>query len=169
MASTPLLRFLSVPTICRSRPGASRITRHRISPWAAAKQRNVNVALSVGTADQTVAVNAENIALAVTDSGERSFALSTKELENFIQVGSNAAEYIKIVPGFSVSNGTQNNANYTGQTIGINGNGDSGSQSPLNASSAYNGLPANSLGHRGRRRARLRSWVQLRYAGQPQL
>jgi Carboxypeptidase regulatory-like domain len=109
------------------------------------EKRNVNVALTVGTADQTVSVNAQNIALATTDSGERSFALGTKELENFIQVGSDAAEYIKIAPGFGVSNGTQNKANYSGQTIGINGNGDSGSQSPLNASSSYNGLPQNSL------------------------
>ena len=51
--------------------------------------------LTIGAADQTVSVNAANVALAVTDSGERSFALSTKELENFTQVGSNAAEYIK--------------------------------------------------------------------------
>jgi hypothetical protein len=108
-------------------------------------QVNANVVLTVGTADQTVSVDAQNIALATTDSGERSFALSTKELENFTQVGSNAAEYIKIVPGFGVSNGTQNHANYTGQTVGINGNGDSGSQSPLNNSSSYDGLPVNSL------------------------
>ena len=109
------------------------------------EKRNVNVALNIGAADQTVSVDAQNIALATTDSGERSFALGTKELENFTQVGSNAAEYIKIVPGFSVTNGTSNHANYTGQTVGINGNGDSGSQSPLNASSAYNGLPTDSL------------------------
>jgi Carboxypeptidase regulatory-like domain len=109
------------------------------------EQRNVNVGLSVGAADQTVSVDAQNVALATTDSGERSFSLGTKELENFVQVGSNAAEYIKIVPGFSVTNGTSNHSNYTGQTIGINGNGDSGSQSPLNASSSYNGLPTNSL------------------------
>ena len=109
------------------------------------EKRNVNVALNIGAADQTVSVDAQNVALAVTDSGERSFSLGTKELENFVQVGSNAAEYIKIVPGFSVTNGTSNHANYTGQTVGINGNGDSGSQSPLNASSAYNGLPTNSL------------------------
>ncbi len=109
------------------------------------EKRNVNVALNVGAADQTVSVDAQNVALATTDSGERSFSLGTKELENFVQVGSNAAEYIKIVPGFSVTNGTSNHANYTGQTVGINGNGDSGSQSPLNASSAYNGLPTNSL------------------------
>ena len=54
--------------------------------------RNVNVAMNVGTAAETVSVDAGNTALAVTDSGERSFALSTKELENFVQVGSNAAE-----------------------------------------------------------------------------
>ena len=47
-------------------------------------------------------------------------------------MGSNAAEYIKIVPGFGINNGTKNKSNYNGQTIGINANGDSGSQSPLN-------------------------------------
>ena len=97
------------------------------------EHKSVNVAMSVGTADQTVSVNAENIALATTDSGERSFSLDTKELENFTQVGSNAAEYIKIVPGFGIQNGTSNKSNYNGATIGINANGDSGSQSPLNA------------------------------------
>jgi hypothetical protein len=109
------------------------------------EHRSVNVVLTVGTADQTVAVNAENIALATTDSGERSFSLGTKELENFTQVGSNAAEYIKIVPGFGIQNGTSNKSNYNGATIGINANGDSGSQSPLNSAYSYNGLPNNSL------------------------
>jgi hypothetical protein len=109
------------------------------------EHRSVNIGMTVGTADQTVAVNAENIALATTDSGERSFSLGTKELENFTQVGSNAAEYIKIVPGFGIQNGTSNKSNYNGATIGINANGDSGSQSPLNAAYSYNGLPNNSL------------------------
>ena len=48
-------------------------------------------------------------------------------------------------PASASATAPQNHANYTGQTVGINGNGDSGSQSPLNASSAYNGLPTNSL------------------------
>lgn len=109
------------------------------------EERTVNVALAIGAADETVQVDAENIAVAVTDSGEKSFALETQELESFTQVGSNAAEYIKIVPGFGISNGTQNKSNYNGQTIGINANGDSGSQSPLNAAYSYNGLPTNSL------------------------
>ena len=109
------------------------------------EKRNVNVTLTVGSTSQTIEVSAENIALATVDSGEKSFALESKELQNFTQVGSNAAEYIKIVPGFGISNGTSNKANYNGQTIGINANGDSGSQSPLNAAFTYNGLPVNSL------------------------
>jgi hypothetical protein len=109
------------------------------------EKRNLNITLVVGAASQTVEVNAEENVLATTDSGEKSFSLETKELENFTQVGSNAAEYIKIVPGFAIQNGTSNKANYSGQTIGINANGDSGSQSPLNAAYSYNGLPTNSL------------------------
>jgi hypothetical protein len=109
------------------------------------EERSVNVALAVGVAGETVQVDAESSVVAVTDSGEKSFALETKELQNFTQVGTNAAEYIKIVPGFGISNGTSNKSNYNGQTIGINANGDSGSQSPLNAAYSYNGLPANSL------------------------
>ena len=109
------------------------------------EQRNINVKLVIGSTAETVQVNAQNLALAVTDSGEKSFSLETKELENFTQVGSNAAEYIKIIPGFGIQNGTQNKSNYNGQTIGINANGDSGSQSPLNAAYSYNGLPTNSL------------------------
>src|SRR3954471_5037714 len=109
------------------------------------EQRKVNVQLQVGAAGETVQVSAENASLAVTDSGEKSFALETEQLENFTQVGSNAAEYIKIVPGFGIQNGTSNKSNYNGQTIGINANGDSGSQSPLNAAYSYNGLPTNSL------------------------
>jgi hypothetical protein len=109
------------------------------------ERRNVNVTLKVGSTSETVEVSAELSSIATLDSGEKSFALTTKELENFAQVGSNAAEYIKLVPGFGITNGTQNKSNYNGQTIGINANGDSGSQSPLNAAYSYNGLPVNVL------------------------
>jgi hypothetical protein len=111
-----------------------------------AERRNANVTLALGSATSTVEVTAEqNPAVATLDSGEKSFTLESKELQNFIQVGSNAAEYIKLVPGFGIQNGTSNKANYNGATIGINANGDSGSQSPLNAAFSYNGLPTNSL------------------------
>lgn len=109
------------------------------------EKRNVNVSLQVGEATQTVAVTGTAEALAPVDSGEKSSTLTTKQLENFVQVGTNAAEYIKIMPGFGIQNGAQNKSNYSGQTIGINGNGDSGSQSPLNNAFSYNGLPSNTL------------------------
>src|SRR5215471_11473969 len=110
-----------------------------------AEKRNLNVTLTVGTASQTIEVNAEAVQLVTTDSAEKSYTLGTQELQNMVQVGSDAAEYIKIMPGFAVQNGTQNKANYTGEVIGINANGDAGSQSPLNNASTYNGLPSNSL------------------------
>src|SRR5437016_13066368 len=50
-----------------------------------------------------------------------------------------------MMPGFGIQNGTSNYANYNGQTIGINGNGNGGNQSPLNNAYSYNGLPTNSL------------------------
>jgi Carboxypeptidase regulatory-like domain len=109
------------------------------------EKRNMNVALTIGAPSQTVEVSGVADTLAPVDSGEKSSTLSTKELENYVIVSSNAAEFIKIAPGFGIANGTSNKANYTGETIGINANGDAGSQSPLNAAFSYNGLPSNSL------------------------
>ena len=106
---------------------------------------NVNVTLKVGSTANTVVVTSDADLVVPVDSGEKSDRLTTKELENFIQLGSNAAEFIKIMPGFGISNGTSNYANYNGQTIGINGNGNGGNQSPLNGAYSYNGLPSNSL------------------------
>ncbi len=106
---------------------------------------NVNVGLKVGSTSNTVEVALNADVLVPVDSGEKSNRLTTKELENFVQVGSNAAEFIKIMPGFGISNGTSNTASYNGQTVGINGNGNGGNQSPLNGAYSYNGLPANTL------------------------
>ncbi len=106
---------------------------------------NINITLKVGNTANTVVVSGSADIITPVDSGEKSDRLTVKELENFIQVGTNAAEFLKIMPGFAISNGTSNSANYTGQTVGINGNGDGGSQSPLNGAFSYNGLPNNSL------------------------
>ncbi|MGH9582998.1 MAG: carboxypeptidase regulatory-like domain-containing protein, partial [Bryobacteraceae bacterium] len=110
-----------------------------------AEKRNINASLQLGTTSQSVEVSSAPELVAPVDSGALTDTLTTHELQNYVQVGSNAAEYIKIMPGFGISNGTQNKANYTGQTIGINANGDSGSQSPLNDAFSYNGLPGNTL------------------------
>jgi hypothetical protein len=110
-----------------------------------AEKRNLNVTLTVGSTSQTVEVSAEATPLVTTDSAEKSYTLEAKQLQNLVQIGSDAAEYIKIMPGFAVQNGSSNKANYTGEVIGINANGDAGSQSPLNNASTYNGLPSNSM------------------------
>ena len=109
------------------------------------EKRNLNVTMKVGSTSEAVEVTGAVDSIVPVDSGEKSATLTTKELDNYVQVGSNAAEYIKIMPGFGIANGTSNHANYTGGTIGINANGDAGSQSPLNAAYSYNGLPSNSL------------------------
>jgi hypothetical protein len=106
---------------------------------------NVNVTLKVGSTTNTVEVTGDVDQLVPVDSGEKSNRLTTKELDNFVQLGTNAAEFIKIMPGFGIANGTNNTANYNGQTVGINGNGGGGNQSPLNGAYSYNGLPGNSL------------------------
>jgi len=140
--------FASVPPgryeITVSAPGFDSHNRTGINILGGDKV-NINVSLKVGNTANTVVVTGDVDLVAPVDSGEKSDRLTIKELESFIQVGTNAAEYLKIMPGFAISNGTANTASYTGQTVGINGNGDGGSQSPLNNAFSYNGLPSNSL------------------------
>jgi hypothetical protein len=107
--------------------------------------RAINVTLTVGAASQTVEVTGVVSTITPVDSGEVSQTLTTKQLQTYVQVSSNAAEFIKIMPGFAIQNGTSNRANFSGEVIGINANGDAGSQSPLNNAYSYNGLPSNSL------------------------
>ncbi|PYT26408.1 MAG: carboxypeptidase regulatory-like domain-containing protein [Acidobacteria bacterium] len=83
-----------------------------------------------------------------TDSGEKSTTLTEKQLQDFTIVGSNAAEFIKILPGFAPRNngdGLKSGTDFTGEVIGINGNGDGGSQSPLNGAFVANGAGVNNI------------------------
>ncbi len=109
------------------------------------ERRNVNASLTVGSTNQTIEVTGTADILTPVDSGEKAAVLTTQQLLNYVQTGSNAAEYLKIMPGFGTQNGANNKSNYTGQVVGINGNGDGGSQSPLNNAFSYNGLPGNTL------------------------
>ncbi len=107
--------------------------------------RNINIDLKVGTTVDNIMVVAE-VETVPTASGEKSSTLTRREMENFAVVSRNAAEFIKILPGFSIAGtGTENRTNFTGETIGINGNGDGGSQSPFNGAFSNNGLPTGSL------------------------
>jgi hypothetical protein len=140
--------FVSVPpgayTITVTAPGFETFRQTGVSIRGGDKI-NVNVGMKIGaTANVVEVMGSVDIAVPV-DSGENASRLTVKELDNFVQLGSNAAEFIKLMPGFGISNGTQNYANYNGQTIGINGNGNGGNQSPLNGAYSYNGLPSNTL------------------------
>ncbi len=113
--------------------------------FSGAETKSLNVTLRVGTTADTVDVISAVDAVP-TVSGEKSSTLTRKEMENYSIVGRNAAEFIKILPGFSIAGtGTENRANFTGETVGINGNGDGGSQSPFNGAFSNNGLPTGSL------------------------
>ncbi|BDC49854.1 hypothetical protein F183_A21700 [Bryobacterales bacterium F-183] len=113
--------------------------------FSGAETKTLNVTMKVGTT--TDAVDVVSAADAVpTVSGEKSATLTRKELDNYAIVGRNAAEFIKIMPGFSIAGtGTENRTQFTGETIGINGNGDGGAQSPFNGAYSNNGLPSGSL------------------------
>ena len=140
--------FASVPVgtynLTVTQPGFETFQDNGI-PLGGGESRSVNVTLQLGNTSQTVNVSGEADILAPVDSGERTMTLTTEQLQNYVQTGSNAAEYLKILPGFGIQNGVSNSSNYTGETIGINGNGNAGSQSPLNNAFSYYGLPGNTL------------------------
>src|SRR5262249_20848612 len=54
------------------------------------EKRNLNVALVVGSATESVEVNAVTTPLVTTDSAEKSFTLEAQQLQNLVQVGSDA-------------------------------------------------------------------------------
>jgi hypothetical protein len=111
-----------------------------------ADSRNLSVTMRLGQTSETVEVTSVADELVPVNSGEKSATLNVKQLQDFSVVGRSAAEFIKIMPGFAITGtGTENRSNFTGETIGINGNGDGGSQSSFNGAYSTNGLPAGTL------------------------
>ena len=79
-------------------------------------KRNLsNIALKVGTSTETVTVTGVAEQLTPVDSGEKSVVIGQKQLQDIAIVGQNAAEFIKILPGFAMTGGTVNSG-YDGQT-----------------------------------------------------
>ena len=108
-------------------------------------KRNLDITLTVGSAAQSVEVISASDEVSPVDSGEKSAVLTTKELQAISVVGRSAAEFIKILPGMAqTGSGVDNKPGYTGEVVGINGNGDGGHQSAIGFFSA-NGTPVNSM------------------------
>ena len=103
-----------------------------------------DIVLAAGAQNETVTVTADAGQIAPLDSGEKSAVISAKEIENTPIVGRSAAELIKILPGMTAVTGLDNRPGFTGEAIGINGNGDGGKQSALGNFSA-NGTRTESM------------------------
>jgi len=113
--------------------------------FTGSEKRNVNVAMKVGNLATEIDVVSNADVLTPVDSGEKSATLTTKQLQDFSVVGRSAAEFIKVLPGFSPNGaGVANRAGYNGEVIGINGNGEGGKQSAIGNYSA-NGLGAAAI------------------------
>jgi hypothetical protein len=72
------------------------------------------ITLKVGESSETVTVEATGEQLTPVDSGEKSIVIGERQLQDIPIVGQNAAEFIKILPGFAMTGGT-NNTGYNGQ------------------------------------------------------
>jgi len=84
--------------------------------------KTMNVGLKVGAANETIEVDAVTQEIATVDSGEKSALISSKELQDLSLVGRNATEYLKLLPGATLTaNSAINKPAYDGQVVGING------------------------------------------------
>lgn len=109
---------------------------------------NFPVKVEIGTSKTEVEVVSQADQIIPVDSGEKSIVLTQKQLQDFSVVGRNAGEFIKILPGFAMRNNGDNlksGTDFNGSVIGINGNGDGGSQSPLNGAFVANGTGVNNI------------------------
>ncbi|HUO27881.1 MAG TPA: carboxypeptidase regulatory-like domain-containing protein [Bryobacteraceae bacterium] len=94
-------------------------------------KRNLsNIVLKVGAAAETVTVDATVEQLTPVDSGEKSTVIGTKQLNDIAIYGQNAAEFIKMLPGFAMTGGTVNQASFGPTTYENTGAGPVGSFSP---------------------------------------
>ncbi len=87
----------------------------------ASDSRTIKIELKLGSASETVVVEARITELATTDSGEKSALISSNDLEHLSLVGRNAAEYLKILPGSILSpNLAVNRLADSGETVQMN-------------------------------------------------
>jgi len=109
------------------------------------ERRQVNgISLSVGNLSETVSV-VSRPEIAPMDSGEKSARLTSEQIQNVPMVGRSTAELLKLLPGMTPrSSGTNNSPSFTGEIIGINGNGEGGQQSAVGNFSG-NGTRVDSL------------------------
>jgi Carboxypeptidase regulatory-like domain len=124
-------------TVIFEASGFSKRQEAGIAINAGDKRTLPDIRLEVGTATETVNVEAGSESITPVESGEKAAVLNQEQLQNIPVVGRSAAELLRVLPGMAPANtGVSNKAAFTGEVIGINGNGDGGKQSALGNYSA---------------------------------
>ncbi|MBO0722951.1 MAG: carboxypeptidase regulatory-like domain-containing protein, partial [Blastocatellia bacterium] len=142
--------FAAVPagsyTVIIESTGFARWERKGVVLNPGDKRTISDIALGATVVRAEVGVTATQDQIAPVDTGEKSAVINEKQIQNLSLVGRNAAELIKVLPGFSpLSTGANGeNQTYDGQVFGINGNGDAGKQSFAGNYSA-NGMRTDTL------------------------
>jgi hypothetical protein len=105
-----------------------------------------NIVLKVAGVAEEVTVSSASESIVPVDSGEKSATLTAEQISNIPIVGRNAAELLRVLPGMTPAGGDvlTNTPGFSGEVIGINGNGAGGKQSPLGNYSA-NGTRAEQM------------------------
>ena len=72
----------------------------------------IGIKLKVGKESETIVVQGNVAQLEPTDSGDKSFTIDQKVMQNVAIIGQNAAEFIKILPGMAMTAGNTNSSSY---------------------------------------------------------
>jgi hypothetical protein len=137
--------FAGVYTLRVESDGFSALERPNVIFQPGDKRNLSDLVMQVGATTETVTVTGVMDVLTPVDSGEQSTTITAEQLKNLSVVGRSAAEFIKIIPGMAPTGaGLSNKPAFSGENIGINGNGDGGQQSALGYFSA-NGQRGNAM------------------------
>jgi hypothetical protein len=118
-------------------PGFTLWRRTDIRLESAARLNIVDIALAVAGVGTEVTVSSASEQISPVDSGEKSATLSSDQIEDIPIIGRNAAELLRVLPGMTpTSDPLTNNPTFSGEVMGINGNGAGGQQSPIGNYSA---------------------------------
>ncbi len=99
-----------------------------------------DIVIVPGSENQTITVSAEAGEIVPVDSAEKSEVITATQIQNLSIIGRDATELLKILPGMVMVNGDiSNRSGYTGEYMGINGNGAGGKQSAIGNYSANGG------------------------------
>jgi hypothetical protein len=129
--------FAATYTVTVEAQGFTKLERTGIVLNPGDKRHLSDLILQVGGTAETVTVTSTPATITTVDSGEKSSVITAAQLQNIAVVGRSAAELIKILPGMApTGSGIENKPGFSGEVIGINGNGDGGRQSALGYYSA---------------------------------